>query len=418
MRNVCLAGCLLLAALTGGAAVCDVRAYGAKGDGVSYDTAAIQSAVDAAGAAGGGEVLLPAGTYLSGTVYLKDGIDFHLAAGAVLLGSTREADYNRWNFCPQNRKSEMENTNGGHLLVAVGCRNIVLRGPGRIDGNARFFAADARGRAYPRQKDIPWRPGQMVFFTDCDGVRIHDIELSDSPYWTCFLHGCNRVDARRLNVHSLRNPYSHNGDGIDIDCCQHVSVRDSRFDTSDDCIAIRGNARPLPNPQDCAYVTVSNCTLSSDKCAIRVGVGNGTIRDVDVTDITVTRTRTAISFCPNWTKDGGSVSMHNLRFSRFRIDCASFCRLIARHAAGVRIGDVEISDVSGTTTEPAYLFARPGYEAAGFLFRNIDVPNGIETYCVKDVRIEGGTLKMIEQTPARQEELKAMAEDPYKYPHT
>ena len=94
MKRVRFLSLLALSALAANAAVFDVRSFGAKGDGASKDTAAVQRAVDAANAAGGGEVLLSKGVYLCGSVFLKSGVDFHLAAGAVLKGSPDHDDYN------------------------------------------------------------------------------------------------------------------------------------------------------------------------------------------------------------------------------------------------------------------------------------------------------------------------------------
>ena len=402
------------------AGVFDVRAFGAKGDGIANDTAAIQRAIDAAGANGGGEVFFDSGTYYSGTVYLKDNIDFHLGAGATLLGSTNVVDYNRGDFCPQNwtSKRESENQMGGHLVIARGCRNIVLRGPGRIDGHAKFFAVDAQGRGYPRQCDIPWRPGQMVYLTECSDVRLIDLELVNAPYWNCFLHGCDRVVARGLRIHSLREPYSHNGDGLDIDSCRYVTVSDCNIHTSDDSIAIRADSARLPHPQDCAFVTVANCNLSSTKCAIRIGVGCGFIHDVVVTGVTVSDSRTALSFCPNWTKNGGSVGIENVRFSNIAVDCMSFCRMITRYAKDVSLKGLYFDGISGKTTEPAYLYGRASCPIENVVFRNVDVPMGVETYNVKGLRIEGGTLRHLELAPEREAELRRMESEPNNYPHT
>ena len=102
----------------------NVRDFGAKGDGTVKDTAAIQKAVDAAHAAGGGEVLLPAGTYLSGSLFLRSGVDFHLSQGAILKGSPDPADYNSADVAPQNVASSRkgDNTSGGHLILCIGHR--------------------------------------------------------------------------------------------------------------------------------------------------------------------------------------------------------------------------------------------------------------------------------------------------------
>ena len=194
MRAMVLLAALALVAAVWGE-VFDVRAFGARGDGRTKDTAAIQRAVDAAHEAGGGTVEVPAGTYLSGSIFLKSNVDFHVGAGATILGSPDPADYNPWDVCPQNWKSVNESHQGGHLLLCIEQRNVTLRGPGRIDGNSRAFLVGPKGERYP-QGGFPWRPSQMVYFVESEDIRIQDLELANSCYWSCFLHGCRRVFAR------------------------------------------------------------------------------------------------------------------------------------------------------------------------------------------------------------------------------
>ena len=166
----------------------NVLDFGAKGDGKTKDTAAIQKAVDAASKAGGGEVLLPKGVYLSGSVFLKSGVDFHLADGAVLKGSPDPADYNALDIAPQNwgRLGSGDNISGGHLVLCVEQENVTLRGPGKIDGNVGAFLKMPDGSHPPTKLKIPWRPAQMVWFVESRNIAIRDIEIADAPYWSCF----------------------------------------------------------------------------------------------------------------------------------------------------------------------------------------------------------------------------------------
>ena len=96
----------------------NVRRFGAVGDGCALDTAALQQAVDACHEGGGGTVLVPAGTYLTGTLYLKSRVTLYLSAGATLLGSSRREDYNADGVFPENRVFTTENVTGAHLVIA------------------------------------------------------------------------------------------------------------------------------------------------------------------------------------------------------------------------------------------------------------------------------------------------------------
>ena len=154
LTDICKIGAVVVfsaAAHICAASAFDVCAYGAKGDGVAKDTAAIQKAVDAASAAGGGTVEFAPGTYLTGSIWLKDNVDFHLGPGATLKGSPDPADYCASNCCPQNAASPRsgDNTSGGHLLLGVGVKNVTLRGPGKVDGSSAAFLLDASGKRYP-----------------------------------------------------------------------------------------------------------------------------------------------------------------------------------------------------------------------------------------------------------------------------
>jgi len=389
---ICAAVCVggVLAGEAAGAGVYDVKNFGAKGDGVAKDTAAIQRAVDAAGAAGGGTVELPAGTYLSGTVYLRNHVDFHLGAGAVLKGSPAPADYCAADAFPQNAASKGDNTSGGHLLVAVGCEDVAVRGPGTIDGNAPAFLLDAAGHQYGgdgakwswRNKLlVPWRPAQMVFFVDCRNVRLAGVKLVNSPYWSCFILNCDGVSVADCMIRTERTRFrTWNGDGLDIDRCANVTVTGCDIDTFDDALTLRAScASRLAKPQDCHNVNVSRCRLSSSCNAVRVGVGEGVVRDCHLSKLDIHNTRKAVCLVSAYTSGSRGTDIHDIHFEDIDVTCTTFLGIGYRHAKETEIRDISFRDVRGRATSPDQIV-----EDAKRPFRNIKFEN---------CRIERGASK-------------------------
>lgn len=343
---------VLTASLSHSAKVFDVRAYGAKGDGVAKDTAAIQQAVDAAHAAGGGTVTLPAGVYLSGTVFLKSRVTFALAEGAVLKGSPDRTDYCAADAFRQNFASTYDNMSGGHLVVAADCTDIALRGPGRIDGNSAAFLVDADGRQWKNwKKGIPWRPGQMIYIVDCENVTVDGLQMYNSPYWTCFLLNNRKVRVRNCRIRTERKKYrTWNGDGIDIDRCRDVRVEDCDIDTEDDSITLRAScARVLAKPQDCSDVTVTRCRLSSACNAVRIGVGEGVIRDCRLSHLDIHDTVNAINVVSAYTKESRGTDIRDIVLESIRGTCERFLSFgygrKPGHAKEAVIRDITFRDV-------------------------------------------------------------------------
>ena len=377
------------------AAVFDVHMYGAKGDGVAKDTAAIQKAVDAASAAGGGTVELAAGTYLTGSIWLRDNVDFHLGPGATLKGSPDPADYCASNCCPQNAASSKrgDNTSGGHLLLGVGVKNVTLRGPGKVDGNSPAFILDAAGKPFKLKNDILWRPAQMVWFVDSADIRITDLEIADSPYWSCFILNCDRVWIRGCYVHTERRRYhTFNGDGIDIDRSRWVTISGCRIDTADDCITLRASAgNRLVDPHDCAYVTVSDCNLSTSCNAIRPGVGDGNIHDAVFSNLTISDTRTAFNFVSSYARRSRGTDICGIRVQNVRVDAAIFLRMHHMYSTEGLFRDIVFDGVSGSVGQPSRIYAKKSRPFENIAFRNVELSGGFVAFNA-DVRLEGGTF--------------------------
>ena len=188
---------------------CNICDFGALGDGKTLNTAAIQAAIDACTAAGGGRVVVPAGKYLSGTLCLKSNVELHLESGAELIASLDPADMPDMlgSFEDDNRDTGWE---GGCFLLARHAENITISGPGRIDGRGRevFFEDDVDGGSHESPLKVrSFRP-RMSFLEDVRNLTVKDVTFYDAAFWTLHMAGC-----RNVLIDGIRN----------------VSIRDSSF---------------------------------------------------------------------------------------------------------------------------------------------------------------------------------------------
>lgn len=394
MRKLIVLLCFL-ASLSVQAKSLSVKDCGAVGDGVTFDTKAIQTAIDSLASQGGGTVNVPAGLYLTGSIWLRDNINLHLEAGAVIKGSPYLKDYCDENCCSQN-EAEIKGgdyISGGHLVMGVGVRNVSITGPGRIDGNSDAFMLDENGRRWSKKSKIPGRPGQMIWFVDSQDIRIRDVEIADSPYWSLFILNCDRVWIDGCYVHTRRKDYhTFNGDGIDIDRCRYVTISNCRIDTADDCITLRASsAHKLSNPQDCEWVTVTNCNLSSSCNAIRLGVGEGNIHDAVFSNLTISDTKQAFNIVAAYVRGNRGTDIYGIRFQNIRVQANEFVRIHHMHSPSATIKDIVFDDISGSVKYTSKLWAKQAAPFTDIVFRNIDIPTDVE--CVNaQIKIEGGLL--------------------------
>lgn len=283
----------------------NVRDFGAAGDGKTLDTAAIQKAVDS-----GKTVRFPAGIYLTGTIYLRSGGGIHLEKDAVILGSNDKNQYNANEFAPQNWWSVKEKASGAHLIVGLNVRDISITGSGSIDGNARSIfnkVVTGNDRHYYDRPD--WRPSQMIWICDSRNIKVDGVTMKDAPYWNCFFYGCEDVEISNVTIRADRAV--RNTDGLDIDTCKNVSITNCDIYTGDDSIAVRADGDPgnrksggiLSRENVCENINVSNCRLSSTTCAIRLGVGSGTIRNCKFSGLDIYETRTGVCLCASYSGD-------------------------------------------------------------------------------------------------------------------
>jgi polygalacturonase len=400
----------------------NVRQFGARGDGRTLDTAAIQSALDACGQAGGGTVRFPPGIYLSQPITLRTKTTMQLDAGATLLASTNPGDF-------MKTPGDWLKAKNGDFIPLINGKNltdIAIAGNGTIDGSGTNWWGPAREfRARnPRLPALP-RP-DLVGFNNCTNIHLDGVKLINSPRAHLVLADCEGVVIEDVTVRSPAD--AANTSGVDPDNCRNVIIAHCSIDAGDDNIAITSGKKVAGCAFGCENITVSdcdflhghgmaigsatvggvrhvvvkNCRFENTDNGLRIKSGRdrgGVVEDIRYADITMKNVHPAISIVGYYqfstndkypTNDAAAPVTETTPI--FRNICISNVTATCSGEAGLIVGLPE-SPVTNVELENVQIAAETGMtiaNARGVRFKNVEL--SVKTgppYTVKNARIEG-----------------------------
>jgi polygalacturonase len=344
-----------------------VREHGARGDGVADDTAALQQAIDAAAAAGGGRVVLPAGRYLSRPLALRSRIDLHLEKDAVLVMSERFEDY------PQGSNVFLK------FLAAEGVEDVRVSGPGTIDGRGqRWWERFLELKAEKREKEFP-RP-QAIYVSKSRRVALEGFTSVNPPNSHCTFRDCRDLTFRGLTMTAPDE--SPNTDAINLGRTKNVLITSCTISTGDDNVALVSSGEAT-DANVTENVTIRDCTFGFGH---GVSIGSYTsagLRDITVENVTFDKTVNGIRIKSEMDRGGEvrQVTYRNLSMTgvRYPIVITSWYPKWPRNPA---------------QAEPATGASLPRY--ADILIENVtltDCKNGPVIYGMPNLPIERVTIR-------------------------
>ena len=239
-----------------GAQVYNIKDFGAKGDGVTLDTAAVQAAIDQCNKENGGTVMVPAGNFIIGTIELKSNVTLYLSNQGKLLGSPRKEDYSAGKGVPPG--------NGNIVMIyAANADNVSIQGRGTIDGNGKAFFTGQGDNTGPNSPGGGYfdRP-HLLIFHKCNNLLLRDSFYTKSAYHCFRILNCEQVNIDGIKIY---NRVNKNNDGFHFNNCKYVHIVNCDVRCQDDACALFGSNQ---------FVTVTNCSFSTRWSIFRFGSGD------------------------------------------------------------------------------------------------------------------------------------------------
>jgi polygalacturonase len=255
-----------------------ITEHGVKNDSTKIQTEAIQKVIDKMASGSGGTLVIPKGVYLTGALFFKPKTNLMLEEGGVLKGSDNIDDYP---LVPSRMEGKLLNYYSA-VINAKNADGFKITGKGTINGNGlkywKMFWAyrDSMKKLGKEATNLDAHRPRLIFLWNCNGIEIKDVKLRNSGFWTTHLYKCNDVMIQNVDIRSPYKPVpAPSSDGIDLDVCKNVVIKNCYISVNDDAVCIKGGKGPWADTQPengiVENVLVENCSFGDSHGALTLG---------------------------------------------------------------------------------------------------------------------------------------------------
>ncbi|MBM4104059.1 MAG: exopolygalacturonase [Planctomycetes bacterium] len=373
-----------------------ITQMGAVGDGKTLNTKAIQSAVDGMAAAGGGTLVVPQGVFISGSLFLKPGVNLHLDKGGVLKCSTDPNDF------PRKRtriEGHFEESFNAGLINADGCDGLCISGSGMLDGSGmpvweKFWA----GRKVDKNfKNLGLDRARLAIIENSKDVKISGITFKDSQFWNLHIYNCQKVVVENTSF-IVPDDYKQapSTDGIDLDSCQDVVVRGCFFSVTDDCICLKGTKGPFAledkQSRPTERIRISDCTFKRGEGVATCGSEATLVRDVVVSNCKITGPVTLVRLklrpdTPQHYEDihFRDITIENDKMSLFQVrKWSQYFDLRGQPEPKSIVRNITVSNIKGTIGSLGEISGNRETDISDITIENVDVKAKDTKFTISD----------------------------------
>jgi polygalacturonase len=389
----------------------NITSYGAIGNGKVLNTTSIQKAIDVCAQKGGGTIVIPKGIFLTGSIFLKKGVNIYFEDGAVLKGST---DINHYPKVNTRIEGHFEPWRVA-IINGDAVDNLSITGNGTIDGSGAPFWKEFYERRDINSKttNLNVERPRIAFIQNSKNVKISGIHFKDSGFWNLHVYKCKDVLIENCRFTALNGKKPNNApssDGIDIDSSQDVIISKCFFSVGDDCIALKGTKGPFAmqdvDSPPVERIQILDCTFEAGGGIVTFGSEASIIRDIKVERCTTTRpTVLRIKLRPDTPQIYENISVNDITVKEsgmiFKVEpWRQYFDLKGQEAPQSLVRNIRVTNVNGAATTMGNILGHDKTTFENILVKDVDITltdgnfdlSEIKNFKFENVKVNGKLL--------------------------